>query len=212
MRKGSVQLILGLALFFISCQGDVKTDNVAHKERVDTVESTNSQISQPISTKVALSKVAFDSLHLWELGKTVMTPIYETLQANDFKDQVLFEKLNVDQRGFYYFWQLDNSVSSDGFLSIFPIRNSSHIEEVLNALERWGASETKDLIEGVQADFKLHEKEFIALTISKNQQAFAKKYKWYDRFTKKYIKQQDGLMLKIEQYIRAHPNQFITLN
>ncbi len=201
-----IRIILGLCLafFLFSCQGDVKKDNV--KEEVEVTP-----IQAPISTKAVLSQSEFDSLHLWELGRTLMTPYYEILQANNFQDSLLYLKLNESQRQLYYFWQFDNTVSENGFSSIFPLRNTTHIEEVLAGLTAWEASETRNLLEAVIEDFKKNEQDFIKMAIGGQSQEFAKKHNWYNRFTKVYLEQQESVMQKAEAYIRAQPDAFIVL-
>jgi len=155
------------------------------------------------------NKTEFDTLHRWDLGWAILQPIN---LAKDKADEIeLTKRFSNGQRALYYFWYLDAQVVNGGFIQFYWNGYESYLPLIQEGIKFIGDSALLNLLIKANEEYIKNKDKFKQQKTIDDWSPLYGNLKKFDEYDSEYYKIHDHTMDLLEQYIRLHSNDFVTL-
>jgi len=160
--------------------------------------------------KPSIEKKSFDELHLWDFGWAILETINIAPDQGD-GELALSKRFSPGQKSLYFFWYLDAEVVNGGFIQFYLNDNRKYLQAILAGLRLVGDNSLINLIEKADQLYLINQNRFASISKQVEVSLLYKDLKEFEPYDEEYYKLHDITMDLIEQYIRKHPDSFLTL-
>ena len=153
----------------------------------------------------------FNSLHRWDLGWEILTPINIAKDQGDGEEE-LMRQFSPGQKALYFFWYLDAQVTNGGFIQFYLNGYRKYFEAIKSGLELICDKSMIDIVERADNAFQANRAEFDNAEVHQDtEDLYAKLESTFYPLDSAYYLAHDTTMSLVEVYIRANPDQFVRL-
>lgn len=154
-------------------------------------------------------KAEFESLTGWDFCWAILQPINRAKTAEH--ERILVTRFSPGQKALYFFWNFDAKVSNTGFVQFYCNNNRHYLPATIKGLELVGDKEMLALVDKVEKEYLANEAAFLNQLKTGDCEPLINELTQFQEFDKEFYMIHDKSIGLIEQYIRAHPDEFVKL-
>lgn len=152
--------------------------------------------------KADISAQEFQGKHGPELEMLLMKPIYSKIFDNDGEITGVLPQLSQGQQALYFSRKMDEAMTEGGMEMLLKAKIAPHLHHAAQAFEEVGDKELSRLAELAYQEYLRQN------TIAKPGEAQSASAK-LQTFDADYQKARETSLPRLEEYIRAHPGEFV---
>jgi hypothetical protein len=165
---------------------------------------------ESIHLKPDFQRSKFESLHSWDLGWELLSPINIASDQDDSEIK-LVTRLSPGQKALYFFWYLEGQVTNGGFIQFFWNGYGKYLHPILEGLRLISDNEMIRLVEKAKREYHIHEEVFNKQKELDDWEPLYESLQIFDEFDRLYFKIHDHTMSLIERFAKINPNEFVNL-